>query len=276
MEKTLYLSESKNIEVLRDGPSIWVKEDGKAVRRIPARLIGRVVIIGNLRLEAGVITIFTENEVPVTLMNQRGEELAVIMRYNHHLPTHYEEQKLLLKTEGNIHRVKTWIISRRKAVQISIVKRLSKEHARRFYNHGFREKDYQSLLSKFKPSNNEKWKTISNIVSNLFRELIIGCVMRAGLDPHLGVLYRRCNFSFALDICHILEAESDIQCIQFFKTSRNKNHILKDEKGWYVSREGMKDIIQRFENRKRFLYMTVERLIDDIFEIMRELRRYEG
>ncbi len=67
MGRTLYLNENKGLTVLRDGPSVWIKEDGKAGRRIPARLVGRVVVIGNLRLEAGVDNPFYAERYPCYL-----------------------------------------------------------------------------------------------------------------------------------------------------------------------------------------------------------------
>jgi len=253
-----------------------VKEEGKAGRRIPARLVGRVVIIGNLRLEAGVITLFTDNDIPVTFINSRGEAVAVAMPYNHNLPRHYEEQKVFLETEEDTDRFKRWVYARRKETQLRVVNRLSKGVASAFEVKGFREKDYQKFIEKFKPSGTAKdeyWRIVSAIVSSLFREMVINIIVKADLDPHLGILFRRHNFGLALDLCHILEAEIDIQCIQFLRTAKEKGYIVKEQMGWSVSKEGMRDIIHRFENRREQLQEAVERLIDDIFELMRELRR---
>jgi CRISPR/Cas system-associated endonuclease Cas1 len=278
MGRTLYLNENKGLTVLRDGPSVWIKEDGKAGRRIPARLVGRVVVIGNLRLEAGVITLFTQNDIPVTFINRRGDELAVAMPYNHHLPRHYEEQKIFLDVDENIERFKCWLYARRKETQINVIRRFSKGFAGLFTAKGFREKDYCRFIERFKPSKDEQWKVVSGVISNLFREMIIVemiivCLLKADLDPHLGVLYRRHNFRLALDISYVLEAEIDMQCIQFLKTAEEMSHIVRDQSGRFVSKEGMRDIIHRFENRRKYLFETVEKLIDDIFELMRELRR---
>jgi len=277
MDRTLYLNENKGLRVFRDGPSIWIKEDGKAGKRIPARLVNRVVIIGNLRLEAGVITLFTDNDIPVTFFDHRGNTVAVAMPYNHQLPRHYEEQKVFLETEDNIERFKRWLYAKRKEIQLGVVKRISKRVAGLFISKGFREKDYREFIEEFKPSNHpktdERFKVVSMTISNLFREMVMGCIVKADLDPHLGILYRRRNFGFALDICHILEAESELQTIQFFKSAKENGYMVKEQVGWSVTKEGMKDIIHRFENRRRQLLDAVEGLIDEVFELIRELRR---
>jgi hypothetical protein len=64
-----------------------------------------------------------------------------------------------------------------------------------------------------------------------------------------------------------------MQCIQFLRTAEEKGFMEKQKGVWAVSRDGMKDIIHRFENRRVKLQERVEKLIDVIFEIMRELRR---
>lgn len=270
--KNLYLHESRGLEILRDGPSIWIRQEGRAGRRVPARLIGRVVIIGNLKLEAGAITLFTENDIPVTFMNMRGEETAVTLPYNHHLPRHYEEQKVFLETEENIQRFKSWLLAERRLIQLETIKRLSKTAAAVFTSKGFREADYQEFIGGHIKGGPESWKIVNGIVSNLFREMIIGDLIQADLDPHMGILHRRHNFGLALDICHIMGAAEDLQALQFLKLSKDRASMCKSLQGWAVTKDGMKDIIHRFENRKKALHEALGRILDDLFELMRELR----
>jgi CRISPR/Cas system-associated endonuclease Cas1 len=273
MDRTLYLNENKTITVLRDGPSVWIREEGKAGRRIPARLIGRVVIIGNLKLETDVITLFTDNDIPVTLMNRAGDSAAVVMPYVEKLPQYYEKQKTLLMTSERINRFKDWLYAQRRQLQFHVVQRLSKSISYTFTSSGFREKDYRRVIEEFRPVSDEQWQAIFNVVSVLFRELVVGHIMMRDLDPHIGILNRRYNFGLALDICHILEPEIELQSVQFARAAKTKSYMIKARAGWSVSAEGMKDVVHRFENRRDQIKAVVERLIDDIFELMRELRK---
>lgn len=272
MDKTLYLSENRGLEVIRDGPSVWVKEEGKAGRRIPARLIGRVIIIGNLKMDAGVVTLFTENDIPVTFMNMRGKEAAVTIPYNHNLPRHYEEQKVFLENDENIKRFEMWLSSKRRDAQLDTTKRLSPVIASGFISKGFRECDYQEFIRQYKPRIEEKWNVVKAIINHLVREMIIGSIMRSDLDPHIGIRHRRHNFGLALDICYTVGPEIDLHGIQFFKRNKENDFIVKGHGGWSVSKDGMKDIIHRFENRKKMLHDLIERTLDDLFALMRELR----
>lgn len=163
--------------------------------------------------------------------------------------------------------------ARRRELQFNVIKRLSKSAAGVFAEKGFREKDYQRIISEFKPFKDDRQAVAFRIISNLFREIVIGCIMKADIDPHLGVFHRRHNFSLALDLCHILEAEADMQSIRFLRTSTNKGYLQRGNNGWAISKDGMRDIIHRFENRRKQVQETVERLIDDVFALMRELRR---
>jgi CRISPR/Cas system-associated endonuclease Cas1 len=106
MGRTLYLNEgSSKLTVTRDGPSVLIKSDEIADRRIPVRLIGRVIIIGSVRLDADIITLFAEHNVPVIFMTRNSEESVVAIPYNHRLARHYEEQKIFM---GLLEKV--WVI----------------------------------------------------------------------------------------------------------------------------------------------------------------------
>lgn len=269
MDRTLYLNEAKGLEVLRDGPSVWVKQEGKSGRRLPVRLIGRAVIIGNVKLDAGVITLFTDNDVPVVFMNRKGEEAAVTIPFNHHLPEHHEEQKIFLDNEKNIRAFQTWLLSQKRKQQIKTLKRLSKDAAETMISKGFREKDYKLFISRFISVKDEQYKAINGIINNLLKEMIVESLIRADLDPHAGILNRRHNFGLALDICYAIESEADLQCIQFLKTWQS---MIKSGHDRVVSSESVKDIVQRFENRRKIVHETIETIIDDIFKLMRELR----
>ncbi len=265
MDRTLYFNETKGLEVLRDGPSVWVKEEGKSGRRIPARLVGRAVIIGNVRLDAGIITLFADNDIPVIFMNKRGQEAAVTIPFNHHLPEHHEEQKIFLYNEKNILSFKTWLFSQRRKLQIKTLKRLSEAAADKMISEGFREKDYRLFITRFISGKEEQYKTVKGIINNLLKEMVVESLIKADLDPHTGVLNRRHNFGLALDICHAIEPEADLQCIGFIKASQvTQNRIM--------SKEDIKDIAHRFENKRKIVHEIIETIIDDLFKLMRELR----
>jgi len=269
MDRTLYCNEAKGLEILRDGPSVLVKEEGKSGRRIPVALIGRAVIIGNIRLDAGIITLLADNHIPVVFMNKKGEELAITIPFNHQLPLHHEEQKIFLKTERNIRSFQTWLFSQRRKLQLNTIKRLSESAAKNMTSQGFREKEYKLFISRCVAGKEVLYKTAKNIINNLLKEIVVESVVKADLDPHIGVLNRRHNFGLILDIFYAIEPEADLQSIMFIKASEGNNETFSAQN---LKSEDMKDIAHRFENKRRIVREMVEGIIDDIFKLMRELR----
>lgn len=271
MGRTLYLSENKGVRVMQDGPSVWVKWMDNSGQRIPVRLVSRVVIIGNVKIDSGAITLFTENDVPVVFMNHSGGEVAVAIPYNHRLAKHYEEQKVFLETPENSGRYRKWAETKRMVIQVDVLKRLFRkiDYEIRF---GVGEGNYQELLASLKPSDEDRWLTVSGVIANLFRGIIIECLIKADLDPHIGVLHRRHTFGLALDLCYVMGGESDLQGLQFFRSPFVELYMKRRDGQWRLTETGMKNIIQRFENRRAALTNMVEMVIDELFELMRELR----
>jgi len=269
MEKTLYLVEKKEIKIRRDGPSLWIEMDGKAGRRVPVRLIEQVIIMGSIEISTDVITLFSEENVPVTFLNRRGREIAVALPYNHKMARHSPEQNIFLSHETNTMQFLAWVRSKRRRIQLNVIRRLSEDLFIQYREKGFREEDYRSVIQRQIAVSPVKWNIVMNVIAGLFRELVMARLLKAGLDPHKGVMHRRHNFGLALDLCHILSPEGDMQCIQFFK--KQKWNVFFIEKN-SLHQEGIRNIIQRFENRKDALLEMTEKLIDGIFELMRDLR----
>ncbi|WP_347275360.1 CRISPR-associated endonuclease Cas1 [Candidatus Kuenenia sp.] len=269
MEKALYLHENKAVKIIRDGPSVLIREEGKADRRVPARMIQRVVIAGNIKLDTGLLTMFTDNNVPVTMFDKSGNRIAVVLPCRQRLPERCTGQKIFLESEYNIKRYMTFLRAHRHGIQINVLKRLLKQQMPDTYiTVGFKEEDYLQAIEKLIPAKSAGFQQIHGIVSALFMEMIIGRLIISSLDPHPGVMHRRRDFGFALDICYALGPEVDIQSIQFLRDKKDcAPHECK-----VISPEEMKAIAVRFENRKEALVSTTEHIIDGIFELIRELK----
>lgn len=269
MEKTLYLNEHTTLSVIKDGPSVVITEEGKAGRRVPARVIQRVIITGNFKLETNIITLFTQHNVPVLFLDKRGNQIAVALPYNQRLPAYYKEQKTLLESDYNRKRFMTFLTATRQQVQIDVLKRLLKRQMpERYITVGLKEADYQQELDNTTSRYSEEFLHIRKVISSLFVEMVTGRLIASDLDPHIGIMHRRQDFGLVMDICHILGPECDLQSIQFCSGSKDNDH-LKNKR---VLSEDRKAIAVRFENRKEALAQMTEHIIDGIFEIIRELR----
>jgi CRISPR/Cas system-associated endonuclease Cas1 len=264
MKKPLYLVEKGNkITVHRDGPSFLVTFHNRAPRRIPAREIDKVVIIGNVRIDANSIILCAENKIPVLFIASDKKEKALALPYNHKLPNHYKEQRLILQSKETILRYKKWIYTRRSIMQIQILKELFNRFS---FSEDIGEGNYQFLINSF-IKNQPNWIIIKDIVENFLRGVIIGRIIQAGLDHHLGIIHRRVNFGLLLDLSMIFEPEADFQTIKFFQSSK-----LGIENG-QLTEEAIKQIIDRFESRRQNFTKSVEVVIDELFEIIKDVRK---
>jgi CRISPR/Cas system-associated endonuclease Cas1 len=271
MGRTLYINHTNKPVILKDGPSIWVKERDKAGRRIPARLISRVIIIGNVHLDAGIITLLADNNVPISFMNNRAEESAVVIPYNHRLPDHYKEQKVLLESEGTIHHFEKWASAKRTLLQLNMLRRYVPKLAAKCEVKGLGEGNYQEILKRVRHVGEKKWLAVNSIVTAIFRNMIIENLIHSGLDPHLGVIHRRHNFGLALDICYIMGGESDIHTLQFFRSTHLEKLIKYENGQWIVTEQGIRNIIHRFENKRQRTKEIIENIIDELFDLIREM-----
>jgi hypothetical protein len=229
------------------------------------------VVLGNVKLDAGAITLFTENDIPVVFMDNSAEETAMAIPYNHQLPRHYEEQKVFLESEENSSRYEKWAQAKRTVLQTAMLQRLDRSLSGQL-TFGIGEGNYQQVLAGLKPKSKDKWSVITGIINSLFRGLIMEHVLKADLDPHTGVIHRRHNFGFVLDICYIVGAESDMQAVQFFRADRQTFLMENRNNGWRATEPGMRNIIHRFEDRRVPLSNLIGTVMDEAFELMRELR----
>jgi CRISPR/Cas system-associated endonuclease Cas1 len=272
MDKTLYLTEKENVAITRDGPSIWVAGDGKAGRRIPARLIDKVIVFGNVKIEAEIITLFAGHNVPMVFINKKGGEAAVAMPRNDHVENHHDEQKVILANEENIKAYMAWMDDLRKLVRLDVLEKISKNVAAHYRDNGFCEQDYRGFIMRTSWIHEKKWRAAVGVVNGLSLGLVLRCLTDARPGPHLGVLHRRQNYGLALDVRSIINAEFDLLTLQFLKDNPDGRSFVRTADRWLLTREGIRDIADRYENRKQTIRGLAEQVIDSLFSLIRRLR----
>lgn len=271
MGRTLYLTEKENFKAFADGPSILINWSNKADQRIPLRLISRCVIVGNIQLESAVISILASHNIPIIFTNSSGYELAIALPYNHRLPKRWREQRVFLESKKNRDRFINWAKLKRLNLQLDTLKKLF-PYRRNEFRRDIGEGNYQKTISLLKPKDEIKWKVVKGFIENLFRTLIIEKIDQRGLNLHFGVIHRDDNFGLALDLGYILESLVDEQAIQFFRRRENYSCFEKKESSLSLSKNGLKEIIHRFENKRGIIEEIIENILDEYFQLMRELR----
>lgn len=257
--------------IQRDGPSLWIMMGNRAGRRVPARLISRVIITGNVKLDASVITLFTESGKPVIFLSRKGEVLATAFGMINPNWRIKERQTILFTNSLYRPRVLNWITARRRNNQMRLLKDLSCKEVELLTRKGLREKDFKRIIAPYLPADENIARVVTGTVTGLIHELAADCLLASELDPHLGVLHRRYNLGLVRDLAYIMEAEAIRQTVQFFRIKRWEFYLDFVEGEWLLNAGGMKSIAMRFENQRSAIEEMINSLIDDIFQLMREL-----
>lgn len=270
-ERTLYLKEKRGLVVRRDGPSLWVKEKGRAGRRVPARLINMVFVFGNIKMDTGAITLFTENNIPVTFMNIRGEALGIALPGRAGSSFYVERQRIIFESDHLRERYKTWLTAMRRKLQIQTLKSVSYPQAKEYMRIGFRERDYRACIERMRQGKHHHWKAAHTIVGNICAEMVIKKIIDVGLDPHRGARSTEPHFGFSHDLCAIMLPSVDFLLLKFLRSSDESHFTVDRENNCVLSKEGMRHLVCEFERYKKLLHSALDNVILSFFELLREV-----
>lgn len=271
MGKTLYLNENQGLRVMRDGQSLLVQRPGRANQRVPARLISRMVVIGNVQLDAGTITLFTENDLPVVFVSRNAEKIAVTLPYVLSRPLYCEDQMVFLEDDDYRREFKIWAGMWRMEIQLDLVRHFYRRYIRHEITSVMDESEYQEVVAYLKPADNEKWEVVSGLVRTLFLSLIIEHLLRAGLNPHIGIIHEMYHLGLAHDLCYVMGAKIDLQCLRFFRSTIYNPPKDVTYKRHLLTEQCIRSIVHRFENNRQDLDTVTGNIISDLIELMKKL-----
>ena len=257
--------------VKRDGPSLWIHEPGKAGRRVPARLVSRVVVIGNVRLDTEALTLYTACGVPITFMDHGGRVLGAALAYDIRPEDFRDRQQALADDAEMACRIESWMEAARRKGRLDMVRRLAPNLAREFECLGFREMDYTTIFRTFCPEEEARVRAVAGAVCGLLHESALEKIIALTLDPHAGILHRHENFGLCRDFVYMLGAEVDQQVIRFFQVKKSEDLFQSRGSSATLTGKGSHSVIQRFEGRRADIEHKMENLFDGYFRFLRGL-----
>lgn len=263
-KKTLYLVDrGTGLTVRRDGPSVLIEKKGRAPIRIPVNFVDKVIIWGNIELDAYSLTLFSRHNIPVVILN-RDRESSVILPYNHESTDHSKQQRRILGSVILAEKYLKMIKNRRIENERRVINKLFKNLS---ISIEIEERRYQSLLSKIKPSE-FLWDTIKRIIASILQITITGKLISSKLNPHIGIMHKGCDYGLVFDIYHIYEPEADLQTAQFFYSGSCKPSFINQPE---ITHEEIQIITNRFEMQRMSLYHSLDETISELFSIMRKV-----
>jgi len=262
MVRTLYLNESdRDIRVVMDGPSILIKDPERADRRIPLRFIGRVVIFGNIWISSDVLTALAGQNIPLICISKWASNISISMPFQFTYPAHCIDLELVLKDQQKAMDFTNWARQKRAFMKTEVIRRI-------YPNADISCSNYREIISFLMPEDREKWLTVKNTLKALFWSLITEHLISLGLDPHCGIINRKCAFGLVRDYAYIMSPEMDYQALQFFRSDSIDTLIRSDRKPCLLTAKGIHNIINRFENRQYIVRRLVGEIKDKLYELM--------
>jgi len=264
MDKTLYLNESHRISITVDGPSLWIRQKSRASRRIPARLIGRVLIFGNVRMTAGVVALFASRGIQVSFYNRQGKAIATALPRLMLPGVNGERLKNALTSVEGQELLNNWMLSQHIALILEWLKELHHPLYEVFSHKGFDDALYQGMLNDLF-GNPARRKRLSRLVDGMVEDEAVKVLGRAGLDVHIGIRSHNRDFGLCTDFRWIMQAETD----------RIVNLILNDEvrpqtgKQIVADRRELINTTGIFERRRRKVNAQLKTLVEEVLNVVR-------
>jgi len=268
--RPLYVNTHDKTYLTADGPQLVIFDPDNGETRVPVKNINTVQVRGRALIDSAAIILLANNDIPIVIAETKTRKNVLILPYNHYLPKYHREQRVILKSSQNIDKYVKWLETQRMYQQINVINRISPSLQ---INNQIGDGNYQQWIKTRRPQNLSAWQAVKSSVRLLFRSIITEKLMKAKLDLHLGGYFRRVNFGLVLDVALILDPRVDEQCLLFFN-QKNWQLLLqtKSDGNFLLTDAGHRNVVHRFENKKTQLGDEIERIIDDYFSFLRELR----
>jgi len=259
--RTLYLSESeRDIKIITDGPSLLIKDSERAERRIPLRLIGRVVIFRNIQINSDVLTMLARHNIPVIFISKWASNICISMPFQYTYPAHFTEIEIVSRNQQKTMEFTIWARQKRAFLRTQVLMKI-------YPKTKISNANYREIITFLMPEDREKWLAVKNTLKAIFWSFITGGLIAKGLDPHSGIINKKCAFGLVRDYAYIMAAEIDYQALQFFKSDSLDILIHPEHRPCLLTSKGIQNIINRFENKQYIAKKIFEDISNKLYEL---------
>lgn len=253
------------MRLILDGPSIMVRVGQGVERRIPIRWLERVVVVGNMELESQLLSRLAAQGIPVLLVERESLKSAVVYKVNENGVQIKKRQHMVFRKAPLSEHVSNWMRSKRREMILKTIKKYSPRLVNLFLQDGNIECKYQQLIKILK-RNIPSWDTVIGLIRSMMFELLLTIIKKTNFDPHCGAINRGIDFGFVLDLLWIMEPEVDYQAVRFFRIPSRRNIKLLSK-----GNQEFREIVHRFENRKKLVDKEVKFFLDELIDLMRRV-----
>jgi|Deesub1362B_J571_1020462.scaffolds.fasta_scaffold01479_7 CRISPR/Cas system-associated endonuclease Cas1 len=262
--KTLYLVEGRGLRIKRDGPSVLVIQKDSAARRVPIKEIGQVVVLGNVELQAGVLTLLGAWGVPVLFASMDGAAQSFALPLKSPPGWKARRQRELASSKEYRDKLLTWLEANRAQAELHVLKRLFGKSLDGLIDTGQRRQLYRQRVKN--PLEGRRARQVLSLLRGFLRETVATAVLQSGLDPHVGFLRPSEEHALVHELAYALEPFVELQALRFLRLATS--HGLFGPLG-RLCRPGLRHLVHGFENRREFLQGKAEELCLQLCEFLR-------
>ena len=272
--RTLYLAGREGARVRRQGGSVAVTMPGRAEQRIPARRVGRVVILGEVTLPVTALTIFSERGVPVTFLDNQGRTRGILLH-----PQPPEDPRgtawfrSLRADEVSRRQVRRLYAAHRRRLQLGALAAIAspmRDHARA---HGLRDQDYQQWLRAAIREGTPQ--SAVAVVRRTLKTLLLNWCSRAltaaRIDGRVGLVDPSRPLGLADELSNTLYPICDPVWVRLFRKKDAVRHFISEGLDWAISPRHTRWLIEPYEHQRPRIQAAFEGLLHDLMTLPWEI-----
>jgi len=268
--RALYLAGREGISVRREGASIAVTVPGRASQRVPARRVGRVVILGELTLPVSALTLFSERGVPVTFLDGRGRTRGILLHPNP--PEDPRAQgwlRSLRADEVSRRQVRRLYTAHRRRLQLGALAAIQspmRDYAR---GRGLRDQDYQRwLLAAVREGTpREAVRVVRRTLVSLLRTWCGRALTAARIDQRMGLADPYRPFGLAEELTSTLYPILDPVWVRLFRRQDAVRHFRLEGLEWALAPRQARWLIAPYEGQGPRLTAAFDALLRDLLSL---------
>lgn len=185
-----------------------MEQANSAGQRVPARLVRRAIVVGNVPLDSASLTLLAQRGVPIALLDRCGEPLAMVLGFQDGTRQRRVRQAALRENREKRERIAAWLDAWERGRQVRVLRSFDPDRAREWRRDGYRQSDYENwLLAQARARSCHRRNR--TFLSGALQELIATELMTEGWNLHTGVRERGTPLAFVKDCYAALQPDLD-------------------------------------------------------------------
>jgi len=272
--RTLYLAGRDGVQVRRQGASVAVTVPGRAEQRVPARRVGRVIILGEVTLPVTALTLFSERGVPVTFLDRQGRTRGILL--HPHPPEDPRGAgwfRSLRTDEVSRRQVRRLYAAHRRRLQLGALAAINSPMRDFARERGLRDQDYQQWLRA--AIREETPQSAVAVARRTLKTLLLNWCGRAltaaRIDGRMGLADPHRPLGLADEVSDTLYPICDPVWVRLFRKKDAVRHFITEGLDWAIAPRHARWLIAPYEHQGPRIQAAFDALLHDLLNLPWEI-----